>query len=67
LKILVKSQDGWEEVECRQYGQVVTKRVRSFIATSRVTKDNFNDKVPKGFFVTGGFESVECGLLFAPS
>jgi len=38
VKMLVESQDGWEEVECRQYGQVVTKRVKSFIATSRVTK-----------------------------
>ena len=38
IKSLVESPEGWEEIECRQYGQVVTKRVKSFIATGRVTK-----------------------------
>jgi hypothetical protein len=38
LQSLVESPDGWEEIECRQYGRVVTKRVKSFIATSRITR-----------------------------
>jgi hypothetical protein len=38
VKSLVESPDGWEEIECRQYGRVVTKRVKSFIATSRITR-----------------------------
>ena len=35
---MVASLDGWQEVECRQYGRVVTKQVKSFIATSRLTR-----------------------------
>jgi hypothetical protein len=38
LKALVESPDGWEEVECRQYGRVVSKRVKSFVAASRLTR-----------------------------
>ena len=38
MKSMVESPDGWEEVKCRQYGQVVTKQVKRFIATSRLTK-----------------------------
>ena len=38
VKSLVASLDGWEEIECRQYGRWVTKRVKSFIATSRITR-----------------------------
>jgi hypothetical protein len=37
LKSMVESPDGWEEVECRQYGQVVSKQVKSFVAASRLT------------------------------
>jgi hypothetical protein len=40
VKSLVESPDGWEEIECRQYGRVVTKWVKSFIATSRITRGN---------------------------
>ena len=38
LKSFVESSDGWQEVECRQYGRVVSKRVKSFIAASRLTR-----------------------------
>ena len=38
LKSMVESSDDWKEVECRQYGQVVSKQVKSFVATSRLTK-----------------------------
>jgi len=38
LKSMVESSDGWEEVECRQYGQVVSKQVKSFVAASRLTR-----------------------------
>jgi hypothetical protein len=38
VKSMTVSDDGWEFVECRQYGQVVTKRVKSFVATSKLTK-----------------------------
>jgi hypothetical protein len=38
VKSLIASQEGWQIVECRQYGQIVQKRVKSFIAASRLTK-----------------------------
>jgi hypothetical protein len=38
VKSMVASDDDWEFVECRQYGQVVKKQVQSFVATSKVTK-----------------------------
>jgi hypothetical protein len=38
VKSLIESPDGWQEIECRQYGRVVTKRVKSFIVTSRITR-----------------------------
>jgi hypothetical protein len=37
-KSLVESSDGWQWVECRQYGQVVSKQVKSLVATSRLTR-----------------------------
>jgi hypothetical protein len=38
MKAMAESKDGWRYVECRQYGQVVKKGVKSFIATSKLTK-----------------------------
>jgi len=38
VKAKVESNRGWRYVECRQYGQVVKKRVKSFVATSKLTK-----------------------------
>jgi hypothetical protein len=38
LKSLVESSDGWEKMECRQYGRVVKKQVKSFVAASRLTR-----------------------------
>ena len=38
LKSLVESSDGWQWGECRQYGRVVKKQVKSFVATSRLTR-----------------------------
>ena len=38
VKSLVETPDGWEEIECLQYGRVVKKQVKSFIATSRITR-----------------------------
>jgi hypothetical protein len=38
LQMLVESPEGWQEVECRQYGRVVKKQIKSFVATSRVMK-----------------------------
>ena len=38
LVSLVESEDGWEFVECRQYGRDVTKRVKWFIVTSKLMR-----------------------------
>jgi hypothetical protein len=38
VKSMVASSDGWQIVECRQYGQIVQKRVKSFVAASKLTK-----------------------------
>jgi hypothetical protein len=38
LKAMVASNEGWETIECRLYGQIQTKRVKSFIAVSKLTK-----------------------------
>jgi hypothetical protein len=38
LKSMVESNEGWEIIECRLYGQVQKKRVKSFIAVSKLTK-----------------------------
>ena len=38
MKAMVEEQDGWQTVECCQYGQVVKKKVKSFVATSKLTK-----------------------------
>ena len=38
MKAMVEDDKGWQYVECRQYGQVVKKRVKSFVATSKLTK-----------------------------
>jgi hypothetical protein len=38
VKSMVESKRGWRFVECRQYGQVVTKRIKWFVATSKLTK-----------------------------
>ena len=35
---MVASTRGWRYVECRQYGQMVKKRVKWFIATSKLTR-----------------------------
>ena len=35
LASMIESEDGWEFVECRQYGRDVTKRVKWFIVTSK--------------------------------
>ena len=38
MKSMVESDEGWEMIECRLYGQVVKKRVKSFEAVSKLTK-----------------------------
>jgi hypothetical protein len=38
VKSMMAYQEGWQVVECRQYGQIVQKRVKSFVAASRLTK-----------------------------
>jgi len=38
VKSMVASSEGWHLVECRQYGQIVQKRVKSFVAASKLTK-----------------------------
>lgn len=38
LKPMAESPDGWRRVTCVQYGETVTKQVKSFVATSRMTK-----------------------------
>jgi hypothetical protein len=38
VKSMVESKSGWRFIECRQYGQVVKKRVKEFVATSKLTK-----------------------------
>jgi hypothetical protein len=37
-KAMMEDEEGWCYVECRQYGQVVTKKVKCFVATSKLTK-----------------------------
>jgi len=38
MKAMVADEQGWKIVECRQYGQVVQKRVKWFVATSKLTR-----------------------------
>ena len=38
VKAKVESKHGWRYVECRQYGQVVRKKVKSFVASTKLTK-----------------------------
>jgi len=38
VKLMVESKDGWQFVECRQYGKVVKKQVKEFVAASRLTR-----------------------------
>jgi hypothetical protein len=38
LKSMVASNDDWQFVECRQYGKIVKKQVKEFVATSRLTR-----------------------------
>jgi hypothetical protein len=38
MKAKVASNRGWHNVECRQYGQVVTKKVKWFTAATKLTK-----------------------------
>jgi hypothetical protein len=38
MKSMIESTHGWRYVECRQYGQVAKKRVKWFIATSKLTR-----------------------------
>jgi hypothetical protein len=38
MKAMIEDEEGWQYVECRQYGQVVKKRVKCFVATSKLTK-----------------------------
>ena len=38
MKAMVESKQGWRYVECRQYGQIVRKKVKCFVATSKLTK-----------------------------
>ena len=38
MKSMVESDEGWETIECKLYGQVVKKRVKSFVAVSKLTK-----------------------------
>ena len=35
---MVESDEGWEKIECRLYGQVVEKRVKSFVGASKLTR-----------------------------
>ena len=35
---MVASQDGWQSVACWQYGNLVTKQVKVFVAASKLTK-----------------------------
>jgi hypothetical protein len=38
VKSMIASQEDWQIIECRQYGQLVQKRVKSFVAASKLTK-----------------------------
>ena len=38
MKSMVESDEGWEMIECQLYGQVVAKRVKSFVGASKLTK-----------------------------
>jgi hypothetical protein len=38
MKAMVEEEAGWQYVECRQYGQVVAKRVKCFVTTSKLTR-----------------------------
>jgi hypothetical protein len=38
IKTMVKDEEGWQIVECWQYGEFKQKRVKSFVATSKLTK-----------------------------
>lgn len=38
VKAKVDSNHGWRHVECRQYGQVVRKKVKCFVASTKLTK-----------------------------
>jgi hypothetical protein len=38
MKAMVEDEKGWQYVECRLYGQVVKKRVKCFVATSKLTR-----------------------------
>lgn len=38
VKAKVETNYGWHYVECRQYGKTVQKRIKSFIATSKLTR-----------------------------
>ena len=38
MKAMIENEEGWHDVECRPYGQVVTKQVKCFVATSKLTK-----------------------------
>jgi len=38
MKTMVEDAEEWCDVECRQYGQVVKKRMKCFVATSKLTK-----------------------------
>ena len=38
MKAMVEDKQGWQTVECCQYGQMVKKQVKSFVATSKLTK-----------------------------
>jgi DDE superfamily endonuclease len=35
LSELAAEEEGWQEIECKQYGEVVTKRIKTFLATWR--------------------------------
>jgi hypothetical protein len=38
MKAMVEDEKGWRYVECRLYGQVVKKRVKCFVAMSKLTR-----------------------------
>ena len=38
VKAMVEDESGWYYVQCRQYGQVVEKKVKWFVATSKLTR-----------------------------
>ena len=38
IKSMLASKNGWQTIECRLYGQVVKKTIKTFTATSRLTK-----------------------------